>query len=249
MGLYDEDEKDLDNLAKVDDHDVADVVKRLPGRVILAWNGPFFAYTADRQATHIGPVIIDNRIRYNVGNHRWTFGQDLMGRFVTLHMPNKFELMQGKFWWGAAGLQCVVKDGRPLRLEAFPTDGVFKKGPVPSTEDEAGHIPINDHIRTSRTSIAWSKDNKTVYVLLLLAPELELQSKMVLKQGGAPQGGWTLADVQRFWSSVGVWGAVNSDGGSVTQRVYAGPDGAEVRHAQGAPTKGTLMTFYITETK
>lgn len=38
------------------------------------------------------------------------------------------------------------------------------------------------------------------------------------------QGGWDVADEQRFWESLGVWGAINSDGGEVAQLAAIDPD-------------------------
>ena len=38
-------------------------------------------------------------------------------------------------------------------------------------------------------------------------------------------GGWSLPDEARFWKSLGVWGAINSDAGDVAQLVYRLPDG------------------------
>jgi len=74
-------------------------------------------------------------------------------------------------------------------------------------------------------------------------------------------GGWTVADLQRFWRAFGAWGAVNIDGGVVTQMTCLRDDGrylmippawASDRREiifpptfEGAPEGGTLMYFYI----
>ena len=83
-------------------------------------------------------------------------------------------------------------------------------------------------------------------------------------------GGWSLPDEARFWKSVGVWGAVNSDAGDVAQLVYRLPDGkyalsrryemseprwssSSVRRTldanlSGAPSGGSLMYWYVRDT-
>jgi len=230
--------------------------------VLLAWNGPFFAYSPDRKGIHIGPVVLDGKLLYNVGSHRWTFGERIekgVPVFETMHLPSKAEIEGRHFSFAASGLQCLVRDGKPLKLEPFPIRAI-KTPPVPSTPDEAGHIPINDHIRTSRTSLGWSRDNRFLYVLFVAESDNELESKLALKHGAAQDSGWTLDDLQRFWLSVGVWGVVNSDGGSVMQRVLRLPDGTYDLIAPEFATKrsgvlhpgedfghGTLMSFYVAD--
>jgi hypothetical protein len=190
-------------------------------------------------------VVIQAKVHYNVGNHRWTFGVQ-RNRFQLLHLPSKPELEMRHFDWAVSGVQGLIKDGKPLALEPFPNfASQIKRSPVPSTDREAGHIPIIDHIRTSRTSLAWNEACTKLYVLLVFEPDHELGSKLGLKRGQPQEGGWTLADVQRFWLSFGAWGAINSDGGDVTQRwlkVSSGLDYIPPKLAQG-----TLMSFLIVE--
>ena len=231
------------------------------GEVVLAWNGPFFAY--DRSGPevlgrHIGPVVFGGKIRYNVGNHRWTLGWKvgaLAGSLTKsgaesphsiqlLHLPKKGELAEYDF--AVSGVQALIKKGKALRLEPFPKfASQIKQSPVPSTPEEAGHIPMVDHMRTSRTSLAWSRDFKKLYVLLVRESDHELGSKLGLKRGEAQQAGWTLADLQRFWLSLGAWGAINSDGGDVMQRWVRLPSGVEDLPPKNG--QGTLMSFLVVE--
>ena len=77
--------------------------------------------------------------------------------------------------------------------------------------------------------MGWSRDNSKLYLLTVKEPDFEGGSSAALSAHvsgfsgkGIPAlvGGWTVADVQRFWISKGVWGAVNSDAGDVLQFVY-----------------------------
>ena len=72
-----------------------------------------------------------------------------------------------------------------------------------------------------------------------------------------------MADLQRIWLAMNVWGAVNIDGGDVTQMAYLRADGAyelvpprwasqDMRLTfapdfHEAPKGGALMYFYVRE--
>ncbi|MBV9849691.1 MAG: phosphodiester glycosidase family protein [Armatimonadetes bacterium] len=118
-----------------------------------------------------------------------------------------------------------------------------------------------DHIQTSRTSVAWSKDNRHFFLLTVKTPRLETAGFQALQRGSSLTSGWTLAGEQRFWRAKGVWGAVNIDGGDVTQMTLLRRDGrydlvpphwADSRQRltispsfAGAPAGGTMMYFYV----
>ena len=276
--LDDQDEDDtvpFDNWADYYPHGVGDVTRRLngsgKGQVVAAWNGLFFSYDRSKNppnglARHIGPVVLAGRPHYNFGAHRWTFGAKIVGGrqvFKAVHTP-QYGTLAKEFDYAADGAQCLVSEGKPLCLQPFPKVGDPPLGqPVPSTPEDAGHIPIVDHMRTSRTSMGWSKDSRYLYLLVVNEPDSELGSSLNLKRGGKPDPGWTLADLQRFWMKMKVWGAVNSDGGAVTQFDYLRPDGQYEMlpprlvapnkrlsfgpNFEGAPVGGTLMYFYVSE--
>ena len=270
--LYDQDEDDavpFDNQTDYYPRGVGGVTKSLneTRKVVAAWNGLFFAYDRSQGgpngvATHIGPNVIRGRVRYNVGNHRWAFGVK-GNRPKALHLPDKATLAR-EFDYASVGAQCLVREGKPLRVQPFPAPGAPPvPQPVPSTPDEAGHIPLVDHMKTSRTSMGWSRDGSKLWLLVVVESDHELGSKLALKRGEPDAGGWTLADLQRFWLAFGAWGAVNSDGGAVTQLVLLRPDGKYEmqpprisspnrrlvfgRDFKNAPEGGTLMTFYVRE--
>lgn len=276
--IYDQDEDDatpFDNRADYYPNGVGQVTKHLNGigrgPVIAAWNGLFFAYDRSQGgpngiARHIGPNILDGKLRYNVGVHRWTFGVKIKAgkpRFKAIHRPDKRTMAQ-EFDFAAVGAQLLVREGKPLRLQPYPNPGDPPlPQPVPSTPEVAGHIPLVDHMRTSRTSMGWSKDSTKLWLLVVNEPDHELGSKLAVKYGRPDTGGWMLADLQRFWFAFGAWGAVNSDGGVVTQLVFLRSDGKYEMlpprisspnerlvfgpNFKDAPEGGTLMTFYVRE--
>jgi hypothetical protein len=275
LEIYDQDEDDThpgDNQAAgYYPRGVGQVTRHLNergrGPVVAAWNGLFFATdfgTGDPHGTarHVAPVVLRGQVRYNVGNYRWTFGVRSGGkpRFDVLHLPGRAGLQQFEF--AAAGAQCLVREGKPLKLRPFPRPGEPRaKRPVPCPPDEAGHIPEVDHIRTSRTSMAWSRDGRRFYLLIVRDPNHEISSVMALRRREPDAGGWSVADLQQFWLAQGAWGAVNIDGGNATQMVYRRPDtryemvlpsgqSADLRRAfppsfTGAPEGGVLMYFYV----
>ncbi len=277
LGLYDQDEDDAvphDNGADYWPRGVGHITRHLNaagrGKVVAAWNGTFF--TTDHKSgghgigRHVAPMVLRGKVFYNVGNHRWAFGvqyRDGKPEFKTIHLPDRATLAR-EFAFAAGGAQCLVREGRPLRLQPFPTPGAPPlRQPVPSTPEEAGHIPTVDHMRTSRTSMAWSKDHRRFYLLIVKEPDSETASIQALRRGVPLLGGWTVADLQRFWLSLGAWGAVNIDGGEVTQMVHLRADSryemVPPRWATpqqrltfapsfpNAPQGGSLSYFYVTE--
>ena len=187
--------------------------------------------------------------------------------FKALYLPTKNDLkdrLTREFDWASGGAQCLIHEGRPLKLQPFPRSGDPKlKTPVPSTRNDAGHIPVVDHIKTSRVSLGWSRDNRHFYLLFVQDLDTEASSAIQFRHGQTMLGGWSLADLQRFWQALGVWGAINSDGGDMAQMTYLLPDdrymlippmisGSSARRIvspqfENAPAGGSLMYFYIRE--
>ena len=278
LALYDQDENDKtphDNLVTYWSNGVGQVTRHLnstgTGKVLACWNGLFFNIKrgpAGPQsiAEHIAPVVLQGKAYYAIANYRWTVGvqyQNGKPVFKTLHLPGQTEL-EHEYTYAAAGAQCLIRDGQPLKMQPYPrADEKLPNPPVPSTAQEVGYIPMIDHIRTSRTSMGWSKDNMRLYLLLVREPDNEADSMRDFKQRIPTHGGWMVSDLQRFWQDFGVWGAVNIDGGIVSQATLIRGDGnyslfpptwastaEELTFTPAftnAPEGGTLMYFYVTE--
>jgi hypothetical protein len=277
LELYDQDEDDrvpYDDRAEFWPKGVGQVTRYLNqngrGKVVAAWNGLFFQYTGvgrRRIGSHVAPVVLNGRVRYNVGLVRWAVGVKYGPRgpvFKVLRQP-AIRTLGREFDFAAEGASCLINRGRPLRLVPFPKPG---QEPPPATmtckPGEAGYVRIVDHMHTSRTSMAWSKDNRHFYLLIVKDPGSETASAQALSRGTPHTNGWTVADLQRFWHRFGAWCAVNIDGGDVTQLVALRSDGRydlvpphwadhAVRHTlptglAGAPGGGSMMYFYIRDT-
>jgi hypothetical protein len=154
-------------------------------------------------------------------------------------------------------------------LQPFPKPGEgFLKQPVPSTPQEAGHIPAFDHAKFSRVSLAWSRDNRQLYLLVVREPNFdsEAQSIQALEKRVPNGGGWMVSDVQNFWLALmkqgKIWNAINSDAGDVAQLAYLQRDGTYTLVSprgdnptferrvfapdfKNAPQGGALMYFYV----
>jgi hypothetical protein len=239
-----DDEKPLDNHVLYWNRNVARATKELNaqgrGPIVAAWNGAFFGYnnrSGAEDAFHVSPVVLRGKARFNTANHRWAWGvkQTVAGPQWKVFFKPSRQTLEREFDYAAGSVQCLVKDGKPLLTEPFPPiGGSFKEQPVPSSPEEAGHIPHFDHMRTCRASIGWSRDNKHLYLLTVKEPDDEGSSSVALSWAvrGGPipggmllTGGWTVPDVQQFWLSKGVWGAINSDAGGVLQLVFRHPKG------------------------
>ena len=250
------------------------------GRVIALWNGLFFGYHGGSKwstgaAFHVSPVVLDGKVHDWGANHRWSFGVKYhrgQPHFKVMHKPSR-QVLAREFDYGGGSAQCLLKDGKPLALRPFGAPPV--KQPVPSTPQEAGHIPDFDHMRSCRASLGWTKDSSRLYLLFVKEPDSEAASIIAARRGSffgvSLWGGWTVADLQRFWlalrqakgSAKGVENAINSDAGDVAQLVLLRPDGAydlvPPRQGsslmrlkmkpdfKGAPSGGALMYFYIAE--
>lgn len=245
--IFDQDEDDatpFDNRVLYWDRNVARAAKELNaagrGPVVAAWNGAFFGYNrkgGKEEAFHVSPVVLRGKVHFNTANHRWTFGvkNTPSGPVWKVFWKPSRAILEKEFDFAAGSVQCLIKDGQPLKTEPFPpVGGTFRPQPVPSSPQEVGHIPKFDHMRTCRASLAWSRDNKHLYLLTVKEPDSEGASSaalslsvrgVTLPQGMSLAGGWTVPDVQRFWQSKGVWGAVNSDAGNVLQLVFRHPKG------------------------
>lgn len=275
LELYDQDEDDarpFDDVVNYWPRGVDSIVRHLAprGTIVAAWNGPFFGYRGKGlfgrgTAHHVGPVVLSGKLHDYGANHRWTLGLRCKnGRlaFETLHQPPVGALQ--RFDYAAGGLQCLIRNGHPLKLQPFPAPGAVPlPQPVPSTPGEAGHIPLFDHMKTSRTSLAWSRDGRHLYLLFVREPDAEFISGQALRHNIPLQGGWTVADVQRFWLAYGVSGAVNSDGGDVAQLMYRNLNASYTLvpsrkvdvamrrqlspHSRPLGAGGSLLYFYIVE--
>jgi hypothetical protein len=95
-------------------------------------------------------------------------------------------------------------------------------------------------MKTSRTSMGWSKDNTKLYLLIVKEPDNETVSALELRHGLAMVGGWMVSDLQKFWKAKGVWGAVNVDGGNVTQAAFLRPSGRYELLPAGSPSRLTF---------
>lgn len=159
-------------------------------------------------------------------------------------------------------------------LELFDFD--FRKNPHLRLElydqDEDDRVPFDDraefHARAvgqatshlnrigrGRVVAAWNG------LLIVKEPGSESASLRALAHRLPLMGGWTVADLQRFWRDFGAWCAVNVDGGDVTQLAALRRDGrydlVPARWASGsmrltlpadlsgAPAGGSMMYFFI----
>ncbi len=123
-------------------------------------------------------------------------------------------------------------------------------------------------MKSSRVSIGWNRDSSKMYLLFIKEADSEGASIAALRLGGGIlglqlAGGWSVADVQRFWQSKQVWNAINSDAGDVAQLTVLRPDrkydvvpsrqgSSQMRMTfgpqfAGAPGGGALMYFYVAE--
>lgn len=273
LELYDQDEDDakpFDDHAKFKGRAVGLVTRHLNrigrGRVVAAWNGLFFQYTGD-VGSHVAPVVLGGRALYNVGTVRWAVGVKYRSgkpAFAVTRLPD-FRDLAKEYDFAAEGASCLILNGRPLRLEPFPkpNEEPFPPSKRPAA-DEAGFVRQVDHIRTSRTTMAWSKDSRHFYLLIVKEPDAEAPSIMAFRNRLALMGGWTVADEQRFWKQFGAWCAVNLDGGDVTQMTLLRPDGrydlvparwgnGSMRltlpaDLAGAPPGGSMMYFFVRDT-
>ncbi len=247
--IYDQDEDDdvpFDNRVAYWNRGVGVVTRDLNqrfarqgnGRVVVAWNGLFFGLKnwkprqADR-AFHLAPLVLHGRILDYAPEPRWMFGvQTEKGKpqFRVIFRPTPAQ--KARFDFAAGSAQCLLLNGRALALAPYPTTPIDEKR-LPATPQNAGHIPVLDEIRTSRVSMAWTRNSQRFYLLFVKEPDGENGSRAAFARSlpatdRLSRGGWMLSDVQHFWMSMrhskNVWSAINSDGGDVAQLLYTQPN-------------------------
>ena len=279
-------DQDSDDAKPWDDHSAywprgaAQMTRQLSNqnrRVVALWNGSFFGYHggskwARKDAFHVAPVVVGGKVHDFGANHRWSFGVKQRGvkpRFQTFHQPTN-ETLAANYDFASGGAQCLIRDGQPLLLRAYGAPPLPQ--PVASTPRQAGHIPSFDWMKSSRVSLGWNRQSSKLWLLFVKEGDSEGASIAALRLGGGAlglqiKGGWSVADVRKFWQSKGVWGAINSDAGDVAQlgvlrrdgdydlvpprqssaamRLRFGPDlgGAP----QIMPAGGALMFWFVTE--
>ncbi|MBV9865300.1 MAG: hypothetical protein JO316_08125 [Abitibacteriaceae bacterium] len=237
------------------------------GKVLAAWNGLFFGYdrkSHNRYAFHVAPVVLRGKVYYPGKNHRWTFGvkyQHGHPVFKTFFLPDP-QTMAREFDYAAGSAQCLIKDGKPLKVQPFPPPGATPvPQPIKSTAEEAGYIPDFDHMKSCRASLGWSKDNRHLYLLFVKESDSESGSIQALHYGMPMGGGWMVSDVQHFWQAFGVPNAINSDAGDAAQLACLRADGKYdlvpprlassvmrmtfTPEFKGAPAGGAMMYLYV----
>ncbi|MDQ3814028.1 MAG: hypothetical protein M3347_08755, partial [Armatimonadota bacterium] len=282
LEIFDQDEDDaarFDNVVDYNTRGVGHITRLLNtrfratrrGSVVAAWNGVFFGYYhRDKEGLgfHVAPVVLRGQVYYTKINRRWTFGvqyRDARPVFKVLHLPDRATLAR-EFDFAAASAQCLIQNGKPLKIQPYPASAAkILKAPVPSTPQEIGHVPIFDHMQTSRVSWAWSRDNRQLYLIVVKEPDNEMASILAFRHNQPQAGGWTVPDLQRFWQAMvranTVWNAVNSDAGGVAQLAYRLPDGKYALlpgtpqrlvftpNFKNAPSGGSIMFFYVRDAK
>jgi hypothetical protein len=239
IGFYDQDEDDaqpLDNRVYYWQRGIWPVAQNLEHKLkrnnrelVALWNGSFFGLKNLQPrhrdyCFHVSPVVLNGKVAFNTSNHRWAWGfqtRNKKTRFKILHLPGRSAL-QNEFDFATGATQCLIRDGAPLQIKAFPVFGEKPPPqPVASLPREAGHIPFLDHMKTSRVSVAWTRDSAQLFLLFVKEPDGETPSRAALQKRVAAYGGWMLADVQRFWLSAArdlkIENAVALDGGDVAQ--------------------------------
>ncbi len=203
------------------------------GELVACWNAGFFGLlnrkprTADR-AFHLSPIVSGGRAYYSGRTHRWTWGAKMGAAGPTFKLEHEppFANLARDFDCATGTLQGLITDGHPLALRPYPWFGETPQAPpIPSTPEEAGHIPMLDWMHTARTSAGWD-DAGHLWVLVVKEPDGEAPSRELVRRRERGRGGWTLADVQRFWLALGVPDAVGFDGGDVAQAAWRRADGS-----------------------
>jgi hypothetical protein len=239
IGFYDQDEDDaqpLDNRVFYWQRGIGPVLQSLHQKqesenreLVALWNGSFFGLKnlkprEQDYCFHVSPIVLNGKVLFNTSNHRWTWGFQMRGgktRFKVTHLPGRAQL-EREFDFATGATQCLIKDGASLQIKAFPFPGETPATqPVASTPREAGHIPFLDHMKTSRVSVAWTRDSSQLFLLFVKEPDGEAPSRAALQCRVAAYGGWMLADVQLFWLAaqrdLKIENAVALDGGDVAQ--------------------------------
>jgi hypothetical protein len=178
-------------------------------RTLCLVNGGFFGASGLSVAHHEEPIVQDGHVAYNVDLLR---PKD-QGCFFAVNSLASIQAGQPRFlmlpsipWGRLQTFQTVLGGVRPLRVDGKSL--LLKPG--------AGTTGL----RCSRTSIGWSADGDTLYILVVYDPDGELASQIQRKMHWPQTGGWDVRQVQQYWENKQIPFAVLFDGGESTQLAY-----------------------------
>ena len=241
LELFDQDGDDahpFDNSARYWGRNAAYVLthESNPRNPLLAvCNGGPFTFDRSKtldEAAHVAPLVVAGQAHFtNVSSDQsqlWAFGVsanpgNTAPRFEALLRPSPNQLRG--FDYATGGVQCLIKDGAPLHLDEPPGTKKWSRFKPPSPGD-VGTLGRPDWAKTSRISLAWSRDNSKLWMLSIHDPESESVSRVALSlrfrelsDASTPpvSGGWSTLDVQNFWKSRGAYCAVLLASGDFAQ--------------------------------
>ncbi len=238
LELFDQDGDDakpFDNKARYWGRNAAYILSHQSnesGQIVAAFNGGPFDFDHNKsldEAHHVAPVVLKGKPYFQdvVSDQSalWTFGvrEGKTPRFEAMLRPSSVQL--NSFDFATGGVQCLVKDGAPLTIDEPPTNKKWPRSKPPSL-DEMGSLGRVDWMKTSRVSLGWNRDCSKLWILNVHDPEAEAVSRVAMAmrvRGQADSstppvsGGWSALDVQNFWKSKGVWGAVLLASGDFAQ--------------------------------
>ncbi|MEI9998099.1 MAG: phosphodiester glycosidase family protein [Verrucomicrobiota bacterium] len=182
--------------------------------VLAVINGGFFGASGLSVAHHEEPMMEDGRALYPVDllrpkDQAWLLAINAP-ELVRAGRP-RFIMAPASAWGQLREVRDVLGGVRPLRME----------GRSLPLEPGAGATTL----RCSRTSVGWSADGRTFYILTVFDPDGELASQLQRRAGRGQTGGWDVAEVQRFWEERNVPFALLFDGGESTQLAFRRADG------------------------
>jgi Phosphodiester glycosidase len=224
VGLYD---CDSDDVGPYDDSNTSYMGQSIGGlvdklgiraeparrRILCALNGGFFGASSYGVAHHEEPMVEMGRVHYNVDllrprDQSCFFAVNSTAR-VREGKP-RYALLQDMPSGSKSDYQTVLGGVRPLRVDGKSVQ--LKPGAGATT------------LRCSRTSLGWSADGNTLYVLVVLDPDGELASQIQRNWNFTQTGGWDVREVQHYWEEKQVPSAVLFDGGESTQLAFRQPD-------------------------
>ncbi len=216
--------QDLAALARRLNHDVAPQHTQ----VLCLVNGGFFGASGWSVAHHEEPMVDNHVAHYRVDllrpkDQAW---------FLGINPPEAVENGQPRFeMTPEPPLQdtTVLGGVRPLRFAGRSVE--LKPGAGATT------------LKCSRTSVGWSDDGATLYILTVFDPDGEMASQLQRRSGRPQTGGWDVRDVQKFWEDRAVPYAVLFDGGESTQLAARRPDGTYLILPSGYQYSFTLGYF------
>ncbi|MDO8682653.1 MAG: phosphodiester glycosidase family protein [Armatimonadota bacterium] len=169
--------------------------------LIAVCNGGLFTPGTDKlwRASHSSSLVYHRKTCYPVDRPAWTVGLRNDGlKAASIRFARSHKDLPTNVDYAICDVQALIVNGKPMKDRP---------------------MPLNDEMKMSRTSIAWDRHGN-LFLLVVHELDSEAASKSQVVNDEPQTGGWSFAQLRKFWKVMNVPYAANLASGDSSQVVY-----------------------------